>query len=243
MKRNIIIATAAAFALIGGGTATAFAVAGEDSAQVQPPQTPKSVTLDDRDDSAADAKDDAKDDRDDDRDDRGDDRDESRDDDRDDDASQAQAAKVSAAQAISAALEHTKGTAVSADIDDDGPASWEVEVVTGKNTVRSIHIDPSSGKVINSHTEDDEDDAAEALALLKGSSTSALEAAKAGESKGTVTSVDLDDDGKGAWEVETAAGNDRERDWHVGLNSSKITADLDDVDHHGDDNDDDGDDD
>ena len=37
MKRNIVIATIAAAALIGGGTATAIAVSGDEEAQAKKP--------------------------------------------------------------------------------------------------------------------------------------------------------------------------------------------------------------
>ncbi|CAM5260981.1 hypothetical protein SHIRM173S_09607 [Streptomyces hirsutus] len=71
-------------------------------------------------------------------------------------------------------------------------------------------IDPSSGKVLGSERDDDDDDAAEVRAALKGTSVTAEEAAKAAAAKGTVTSVDLDDDDTEGWEVETVtAGGGR----------------------------------
>ncbi|MFI8301864.1 PepSY domain-containing protein [Streptomyces sp. NPDC085927] len=248
MKRNIVIAVVTAAALVGGGTATAIAVSGDD----EPTSTNQVDTWgsdDDRDD-----------DRDDRRDDDGDDgRDDNRDDaddrnDLDDDDARGLSADVTAAEAVSAALKHQSGTAVSVEMDDDdddgehrGKAAWEVDILGGGDTWYSVWIDPSSGKVLGSERDnDDDDDTAEVRAALKGTSVTAEEAAKAAAAKGTVTSVDLDDDGprdKAGWEVETVTAGGDDREWLVGLNSGKVTAD-DDSDDRGDDGrDDDGDDD
>ncbi|MFE4577565.1 PepSY domain-containing protein, partial [Streptomyces chartreusis] len=118
MKRNIVIATVAAAALIGGGTVAAYAAAGDDDGAATQRQSSVRIS-DDRDDSADDAAED-------------------RADDRDDDSvevrSDAAGAKVTAADAIAAALKHTPGTAVGADLDDDGSRAWEVSVVKGDGT-------------------------------------------------------------------------------------------------------------
>ncbi|MEU6307162.1 DUF5701 family protein [Streptomyces chartreusis] len=118
MKRNIVIATVAAAALIGGGTVAAYAAAGDDDGAATQRQSSVRIA-DDRDDSAEDTAEDRADDR----------------DDRDDDSvevrSDAAGAKVTAADAIAAALKHTPGTAVGADLDDDGSRAWEVSVVKG----------------------------------------------------------------------------------------------------------------
>ncbi|ARX86475.1 MULTISPECIES: PepSY domain-containing protein [Streptomyces] len=92
MKRNIVIATVVAATLVGGGTATAFALGGDDessaagksSVQLKHDDSRVNDDRDDADDAAEDAADDAQDRRDDARDDRDDDRDDARDDDRDD---------------------------------------------------------------------------------------------------------------------------------------------------------------
>ncbi|MGA5605337.1 PepSY domain-containing protein [Streptomyces griseoincarnatus] len=201
MKRNIVIAVVTAAALVGGGTATALAVAGDDDDTASVTRT------------------------DDDRDDRGEDRSDDRDGDDDDGAVRAAAGGVTAAEAITAALKHTPGTAVSAELDD---GSWEVDVLAGGDTWHTVRIAPDSGKVLGAQ-KDDEDDAAEVRAALKGASVTAEDAAKAAAAKGTVVSVDLDDDGDDrGWEAETRASGGDERDWSVGLTTASVTADRDD---------------
>ncbi|AXI88812.1 PepSY domain-containing protein [Streptomyces griseoincarnatus] len=212
MKRNIVIAVVTAAALVGGGTATALAVAGDDD-----DTTSVTRTDDDRDDRGEDRSDD--------RDDRGEDRSDDRDGDDDDGAVRAAAGGVTAAEAITAALKHTPGTAVSAELDD---GSWEVDVLAGGDTWHTVRIAPDSGKVLGAQ-KDDEDDAAEVRAALKGASVTAEDAAKAAAAKGTVVSVDLDDDGDDrGWEAETRASGGDERDWSVGLTTASVTADRDD---------------
>ncbi|MEV5470241.1 PepSY domain-containing protein [Streptomyces griseoincarnatus] len=212
MKRNIVIAVVTAAALVGGGTATALAVAGDDD-----DTTSVTRTDDDRDDRGEDRSDD--------RDGRGEDRSDDRDGDDDDGAVRAAAGGVTAAEAITAALKHTPGTAVSAELDD---GSWEVDVLAGGDTWHTVRIAPDSGKVLGAQ-KDDEDDAAEVRAALKGASVTAEDAAKAAAAKGTVVSVDLDDDGDGrGWEAETRASGGDERDWSVGLTTASVTADRDD---------------
>ncbi|WTB81682.1 PepSY domain-containing protein [Streptomyces cellulosae] len=195
MKRNIVIAVVTAAALVGGGTATALAVAGDDENT-----TSVTRTDDDRDD---------------------------RDDDRDDDGTGAAApasGKVTAAEAIAAALDHTPGTAVSAELDD---GSWEIDVLAKGDTWHTVRIAPDSGKVLSAH-QDDEDDAAEVRAALKNAKVTAEQAAKTAESKGTVVSVDLDDDGDDrAWDTETRASGG-EREWKVDLRSGAVVPDRDD---------------
>ncbi|MEV5332201.1 PepSY domain-containing protein [Streptomyces werraensis] len=197
MKRNIVIAVVTAAALVGGGTATALAVSGDDDDA----STPVTRTDDDRDDR-------------DDRSDRS-----------DDDGDRAAApGDVTAADAIAAALKHTPGTAVSAELDD---GSWEIDVLGKGDTWHSVRVDPGTGKVLGS-SKDDEDDAAEVRAALKGTSVTAEEAAKAAAAKGTVVSVDLDDDGDDrGWEAETRASGGDEQDWSVGLTTASVTADRD----------------
>ncbi|MFE0801990.1 PepSY domain-containing protein [Streptomyces sp. NPDC058812] len=218
MKRDIVIAAVTAAALIGGGTATALATTGDDE-----PGTTRQADVRASDD---DANDDAGD------------RDDSRD--RDDDDARVSSAKVTAADAIASALKKVPGTAVSAELDDedgdDGErTAWEVDVLAGDGTWHSVRIDPAGGKVLGSET-DDEDDTDEVRAALKGSSVDAAEAAKAAAGHGTVTSVELDDDGhygdgKAAWEVETRSSGKAEQDWRVDLKTGKVTADRSDDSH------------
>lgn len=215
MKRNIVIATVAAAALIGGGTVAAYAAAGDDDGAATQRQSSVRIA-DDRDESAEDAAED-----------RADDRDDKRDDDRDDDSVEVRSdagAKVTAADAIAAALKHTPGTAVGADLDDDGSRAWEVSVVKGDGTEHDVRVSANDGKVLGAHRDDDDDDdAREDLAALKGADVDAREAAVAAAAKGTVTDVDLDDDGPAAWSVETTKG-----EWKVDLKTGKVTQDLDD---------------
>jgi uncharacterized membrane protein YkoI len=237
MKRNIVIAVVTAAALVGGGAATALAVSGGDEASgtsgTSVAQTESRVGDDDgRDDD----RDDARDDRDD-RDEARDDRDDARADDRDDrNDERVVSGGVSAADAIAAALKHTPGTAVSADLDDDGDsddgdddgnrgrAVWEVDVLGGGDSWYSVRVDPATGKVLGAH-KDDEDDAGEVRAALKGSSVTAQEAAELVAAKGTVVSIDLDDDDDRGWEAETAASGGHEKDWRVGLDGGAVKAD------------------
>ncbi|QEU91763.1 PepSY domain-containing protein [Streptomyces kanamyceticus] len=202
MKRNIVIATFAAAALVAGGTATALAVTGDDESTAAKHSSVqvKDVKDDDRDDTV-------------------------------ENVTEAKAAKVTAADAIRAALADTPGTAVSAELDDeDGGLVWGVDVLKG-STWHNVEVDPGTGKVLGSWVDkdddgDDGDDATRVNSALKGASTSAEDAAKAAAAKGTVTSVDLDDDGTaGAWEVETTDTKGAEADWHVGLKGDKVTAD------------------
>ncbi|GGV83641.1 hypothetical protein GCM10010294_60450 [Streptomyces griseoloalbus] len=241
MKRNIVIAVVTAAALVGGGTATALAVSGDNGGTTPVAQTETRVGDDDgRDDDGRD--DDGRDDdgRDDDRgredaDDQGDDRNDVRGDDRDDrDDDRAVSGGVTAADAIAAALKHTPGTAVSAELDDDaddaddaddngGRAAWEVDVLGGGDTWYSVRVDPTTGKVLSAH-QDDEDDAGEVRAALKGTSVTAQEAAQLVAAKGTVVSIDLDDDDDRGWEAETVASGGGEKDWRVGLDGAGVSA-------------------
>ncbi|MDW8806213.1 PepSY domain-containing protein [Streptomyces scabiei] len=233
MKRNIVIATVTAVALIGGGTATAIAVAGDDEA---PAKKTVSVSNDDNDrDDVNDA-----DDRDDSAQDKAEDKAEdeaARDTDQDaedkaENAAEAKAGQVTAADAITKALKEKAGTAVSADLDDEGTnLVWDVDVLTDGGTWFSVQVDPRTGKVLGSHADrdDDGDDAAETRqirAALKGGSVTAAEAAEAAAAKGTVTSVDLDEESADrAWEVDTTAADGTGSDWRVALDSGKLTAD------------------
>ncbi|MGW3426010.1 PepSY domain-containing protein [Streptomyces phaeochromogenes] len=234
MKRNIVIATIAAAALIGGGTATALAVSGDEEApakksnvQVSNDDTGRDddANVNDTDDNDADDKADAAEDKA--AKDTGEDAE-----DKAENAADAKVAQVDAADAIKAALKNTKGTAVSADLDDEGTKHvWDVDILTNGGAWHSVQVDPANGKVVGSHVDrdDDGDDAAETAqirAALKGSSVTAAEAAEAGAAKGTVTSVDLDEESTDkAWEVDTTAANGTGSDWRVNPDSGKVTAD------------------
>jgi uncharacterized membrane protein YkoI len=219
MKRKIVIAALAA-ALAGGGTATALATTGDDGRSTAP-RADVSVPDD------GGVRDEA-DDRDDDR----------------EDAARAASAKVTAAEAVAAALADTPGTAVSAELDDeddDGDrddgnggdrrerAAWEVDVLSGDGTWHGVRVDAVTGKVLGSERDDDEDDTAEVRAALQGTSVDAAAAARAAAGHGTVTSVELDEDGhhgdgRPAWEVETHALGKGGQEWRVDAKTGKVTA-------------------
>lgn len=149
----------------------------------------------------------------------------------DDDASEDRTAlsggSVTAAEAISAAVRHTPGTALSADRDDDGAAAWEVTVVKGDGTEYDVRIAPDSGKVLGAQRDTDDDSDRAELAAVKGAQTDASEAALAAASKGTVTEVGLDDDnGTVVWTADTVKDG-RHSEWKVALDSGKVTQDRD----------------
>ncbi|MFJ4437236.1 PepSY domain-containing protein [Streptomyces sp. NPDC088923] len=169
-----------------------------------------------------------------------DDNDGSDSDDRDDDARErahdadehkaeaAAARKLSAPDALAAALARTPGRAVSAEIDDDhdGRLVWEVEILDRSGTLRHVDVSPSSGKVLAAHAERGEaDDVRTAKDLLTGDATSAARAARAAAAKGTVVSVDLEDEGNGYWSVETGPEG---AEWSVALDGAKVTHESDD---------------
>ncbi|MEV5886786.1 PepSY domain-containing protein [Streptomyces sp. NPDC052020] len=205
MKRNIVIAAVTAAALIGGGTATALAITADDEGPARQADTRAS------DDDAHD----------DDTDDRG------------GAPARASVTGVTAPEAIASALRHTAGTVVSAELDDEdddgGRTVWEVDVLTPDSTWRGVTVDAGTGKVVDAHTENDEDEGtAAARSALKGASVTAADAAKAVAGKaGRVTSVDLDEDGRSpGWEVESHGSDGH--DWLVDLRTAKVTPDHDD---------------
>ncbi|MFJ8820710.1 PepSY domain-containing protein [Streptomyces sp. NPDC102467] len=212
-RRTTAIAAITAVALLGAGTATTVAVA--DSGSSGSSGSHSSVRI--KDDGVSDAQ---------------------------ENTNEAKGAKVKAEDAIAAALKHTPGVAVGADLDsDDGRLVWEVDVIGSGNTWHDVDVDPGTGKVLGSHVEkaddDDAGDAARVASALKGASTSAEDAARAAASKGTVTSVDADDDGSvKVWEVETTSADGKQQDWHVDFQSGAVS-----VDHSAGDAGDDGDDD
>ncbi|MFZ3568117.1 PepSY domain-containing protein [Streptomyces sp. BH097] len=203
-RRTTVISAIAVVALLGGGTATAVAVSGDDGAGSSSSNSARQSSVQVKDDDGVS--------------------------DNQEEANEAKGAKVSAEDAIAAALKHTPGTAVGADLDsDDGRLVWEVDVIGSGDKWQHVDVDPGNGKVLGSHTErddDGDDSAARVAATLKDASTSAEDAARAAASKGTVTSVDADDDGSvKVWEVETTSSNGTEHDWHVDFKTGAVTVD------------------
>ncbi|MFG3091954.1 PepSY domain-containing protein [Streptomyces antibioticus] len=131
------------------------------------------------------------------------------------------------AKALAAALAHTPGTAVAADREDDGrdAGAWEVDVVTADGTEYTVTVSPDSTEILGAHRDGGDDDGREDLAALKGTTVDAREAAEAVAAKGTVTDVELDDDGgTAAWSVETAKSGA----WTVDARTGEVSRDLDD---------------
>ncbi|MEV0370066.1 PepSY domain-containing protein [Streptomyces sp. NPDC050636] len=232
MKRNIIIATAAAAALIAGGTATAVAVNGSDgpgsaqsgvqtSAQLAAQDagahgtgTQDTDTSKAQDRSSIRMQDD-----------------DGRDDDGQEDIREAKAAKVSAPDAAAAALKAVPGTVTGLDLDADRPGLvWDVDVLGKDGKWHELTLDAGNARVLNQHIDhEDDDDHAREAAALKGAEApkvTAASAARSAAAHGTVTSVDLDDDhrAKGVWEVETVTKDGKEHKLLVDPQSGKLTA-------------------
>ncbi|MFE6895218.1 PepSY domain-containing protein [Streptomyces sp. NPDC057694] len=155
-------------------------------------------------------------------------------------ADEAKGARITAEDAIAAALKHTPGVAAEADLDsDDGRLVWDVDVIGSAR--HHVEIDPGTGKILGSHVErDDDDDPARVGSALKNASVSASDAARVAAAKGTVTSVEADDDDDRAgsvtvWEVETTSADGTQHDWHVDLRTGAVTVDRGHDDDHGDD--------
>ncbi|MFE1546176.1 PepSY domain-containing protein [Streptomyces sp. NPDC058718] len=218
MKRKLVLATAAAVALVTGGTAVALAAGGTGAAPVQQAR----AALD----------------RDDDRDDEG-------------DAEAVREARITAVQAIDAAVRARPGTVVSAELDDDknddkndgrnvykddaDGDGWEVVVLGARgSTTHTVHIDRVSGRVLGTDTDDDSDDDSDDLAAARSAEVSARQAAQTAAAKGIVTSVELtdeDDAPAGSWDVSVLpAGGAHDDDWNVDVKTGALAPDKDDHD-------------
>jgi len=160
--------------------------------------------------------------------------------DRDEDAREAKAAKTTAAEAAAAAGKAAPGTVTSIGLDNDKQGLvWEADVVKG-TTSHEVTLDAGTNKVLADHREQDDD----GDTVPGGLSVSAADAAGKAAAHGTVTSVELDDDGKAGWEVETTDKNGKEHQLSVDPQSGKVTpvASDDDQDDRDDDKGDDRDD-
>lgn len=130
MKRNLIIATVTAAALVTGGTAAAFAAADEAPSQ---PHHAVAQSDDDRDD-AADASSDAEEARD-----------------------AVRGTEVTAAEALRAVAGH--GTVISLELDDDGAKAWDVELLTKDGSVQDWTVDAKTAKAVQDKEQDTDGDA------------------------------------------------------------------------------------
>ena len=238
MKRHIVIATAAAAALIAGGTATAVAVNGnsgpgstQSGAQTSAQLAAQNAGTDHAGTSTS-------------QDGRSSIRMQDDDDNGQEDIREANAAKVSAPDAAAAALKAVPGTVTGLDLDADRPGLvWEADVLGKDGKWHEVTLDAGNARVLNQHIDhEDDDDHGQGYVRneLKGARTDAAAAARtASAAHGTVTSVDLDDDhrAKAVWEVETLTKDGKEHKVLVDPQSGKLTAapaqDQDDDDNDG----------
>ncbi|NSC23955.1 PepSY domain-containing protein [Streptomyces albus subsp. chlorinus] len=212
MKRKVIIATVTAAALVGGGTATAFGVAGGGGDHKPAAASSSNVRPVDHDDDHADGHDDDRDDRDDHADHDGRD-DDGRDGGRADRAEETGASGVSFAQAAQAVLKEVPGTISELELDTDrDQLVWEADVLGKDGKWHDVTLDAAKGHVVKNRVDAHKD---ENRSVVRGAGLDAAAAGKkaAAASKGTVTSVSLDDDGrdKGRWEADTV---DKKGDQH-----------------------------
>ncbi|MFC9237160.1 PepSY domain-containing protein [Streptomyces decoyicus] len=233
MKRHLVIATAAAAALIAGGTVTAAAVSSDagsanaasggqlpaqtaahdagsqasGTAQVQDGRS--SIRMQDDDANGQDLR-------------------------------EANAAKVTAPDAAAAALKAVPGTVTALDLDADRPGLvWEADVLGKDGKWHEITLDAGNGRVLNQHVDHEDDDDAQERAAARNARTDAAAAARTAASHGKVTSVELDDDHgtKTVWEVETITKDGKEHKLLVDPQSGKLSTapahDADDDDNDG----------
>ncbi|MEW9516916.1 PepSY domain-containing protein [Streptomyces tubercidicus] len=215
MKRQLIIATAAAAALVAGGTVTAVAVSNDasGSARSGAPVSAQSAGHDAGAPGTAQVKDGGSSIR-------------MQDDDAHQDLREARVAKVSAPDAAAAALKAVPGTVSGLDLDTDRSGLvWEADVLGKDGKWHEITLDAGTARVLNQHVDQDDDDADERTAL-QNARTDAAAAARTAASHGTVTSVELDDNdgGKPVWEVETITKDGKEHTFLVDPQSANPSA-------------------
>lgn len=224
MKRNLVIASIATAALIGGGTFTAVAGGATDTRADAAPKTVSSASLVKSEDDGG-------------RDDHGDDGPNGNG--KDDTSAPATGSRLTAEQAAAAALKQHPGEVESVDLDDDDDDSssagrhWEVDVIGQGGKWYDLRVDAATGAVrVDNDDDDDNDDDRHERALVNGAKVDARGAAAAALKKhpGAVTSIDSDDDDRkaGHWEV-TVRGDDGA--WHavtVDMTTGAVAADRDD---------------
>ncbi|MFI5753901.1 PepSY domain-containing protein [Streptomyces sp. NPDC051569] len=209
MKRNLVIAAITAAALLGGGTYTAVAMGGDDH----------------RSGTATTAR----------------------------PAPAGSGAVRGASEAAALALKKYPGTVISVERDDDGTdrtSSWEVKILGKDNRRREVRIDAATGAVrtggrlSNSPTGTSSTsgtdntpghDARDDRAALRGATVDAGRAGAAAVASvpGTVTSVELDDDRGGRWEVEVDGKDGRTHEVDVHPKTGQVTPHHDDHPHGG----------
>jgi len=213
MKRKVIIATVAAAALVGGGTATAFGVAGQDSETDGKAAASQSNAR-----TAADHDDDRDDDNGDD--DRGDDREGGR----ADKAEETGTADVSFSRAAHSVLKEVPGKITELELDTDGNRLvWEADVLGKDNKWHEVSIDATKGNVLKNRVDTHKDDDRSVVRAAKLDAEAAGKKAAA-ETKANVTSVGLDDDGrdKGNWEADAVDKQGTEHELVLDGTSGKV---------------------
>lgn len=162
------------------------------------------------------------------------------------DRAQVKADKISQSEATAKALQAVPGTATSAELDNadrNGSLIWEVDVLGKDHKNHDVTIDAGNGKVLNKHTDRDDDaaqDAAETQALVKsdkiGHEKATDKARKA--VPGTVVSYSLDDNdrnGATVWEVDVLGKDHKSHDVTIDPSDGKVLGqhvDQDDNDGH-----------
>ncbi|MEU5267672.1 PepSY domain-containing protein [Streptomyces hygroscopicus] len=204
MKRHIVIASVAAAALLTGGTAVAIAGSGSTDRARSSSTAPEALTA-----QAS-------------------------------GTASGTTARASFSDAAEAALKAVPGTLASLDLDHGARTTWDADVLGDDGRWHEITLDASDARVLSQRVDRDENDpedaaenAAEAAALKKATVT-ATEAARKAAPRSTVTSVEFDDDGTPAWEVEVVRDH-TEHELYVDARSGKVTQAPADDDHDNDD--------
>ncbi|MET9553971.1 PepSY domain-containing protein [Streptomyces sp. NPDC006645] len=238
MKRNLVIASITAAALIGAGTYTTVALAATDNGADTAPKTVSSASLvngagatdDNRDDDFNDDGDDFN----------GNGTGNGNSSGKDDTKAPATGSKLTAEQAAAAALGQHPGKVESVDLDDDDDDDgssvarhWEVDIIGQDGKWYDLRVDAATGAVrVDKDDDDDNDDDRHERALVNGAQVDARAAAAAALKKhpGAVTSVDADDDDRkaGHWEVTVRGDDGASHTVTVDMKTGAVAADRDD---------------
>ncbi|MEV0279167.1 PepSY domain-containing protein [Streptomyces sp. NPDC050610] len=228
MRRNIVIATVAAAAVIAGGTATAVAVTGGDgpaqhTSQSRPASDGGQSSQDEHSSDGSTGHTSSV---------------HVKDDDAHEDLIEARAAKITAPEAVAAALKAVPGTVTEIDLDEDDPGLvWEADVLGKDGKFHDVTLDAGNGRVLGQHTERKDNGyhgVSHAREELKGATVDAAEAARKGARDGaTVTKADLDDDHRAAsvWKVETVTKDGKEHNLIVDPRTGAVSNGPADDDH------------
>ncbi|MFD7512093.1 PepSY domain-containing protein [Streptomyces sp. NPDC059853] len=222
MKRNTLIAIAAAGAVIAGGTIGGVALAsGSDDGEQElrgTEQAAAAVDVSDRDDDG----------RDEDRDDRDDDAEREQGQDAGQDAGQDQGRDGSGnspySRVVALALGEAPGfvTDLERDRRDNGTVVWEVDIFGTDGQWYDVEINEDGTEVLRSHLDNDDDD--DDRQVIPDSGTDIVEAILIAEQHtGAVfKDADLDDDGR-HWEIELR-GDGHEHEVKVAVATGEVTA-------------------